>query len=195
VIDGNGNGPAVNISNSKSFDENPCWGPTGRRLAFVRENAIWRMRADGTHQNQATHPRMTTSIRASPRPATWRSCASLRRDTRRSSAAVSRAGRPQVVGTRVDVSEYDTFQYLLNRRRSSRPARNRRGSRLPQADSRSTSLPASAMHDVIQRAPLPAGRNPPASPRGRPRPHGTPSMPSPCLPTANDAAPSTWGVQ
>jgi dipeptidyl aminopeptidase/acylaminoacyl peptidase len=60
-------GPPIQITASEKGVTDPQWSPDGRRLAFVRESAIWVVEADGSRQTKATeHPAGTSSPRWSP---------------------------------------------------------------------------------------------------------------------------------
>jgi Tol biopolymer transport system component len=36
-------------------DQDPCWSPDGRRIAFKRNKLLWVMNADGTGAERVTH--------------------------------------------------------------------------------------------------------------------------------------------
>ena len=53
VVSPNGRG-LRQLTRGKSPDSSPAWSPKGGRIAFVRHDAIWTMRADGSLQRQLT---------------------------------------------------------------------------------------------------------------------------------------------
>ena len=60
-------GQPVQITASEQAISDPQWSPDGRRLAFVRDGAIWVIEADGARQVQVTeHPAGNTRPRWSP---------------------------------------------------------------------------------------------------------------------------------
>ena len=60
-------GLPVQITASEKPVGDPRWSPDGRRLAFVRDDAIWVIEADGSRESKATgHPAGTSLPRWSP---------------------------------------------------------------------------------------------------------------------------------
>lgn len=60
-------GPTVQLTASEKPISDPQWSPDGRRLAFVRDGAIWVIDADGSRQVRVTeHPAGNTQPRWSP---------------------------------------------------------------------------------------------------------------------------------
>ena len=60
-------GPAVQLTASDQPISDPQWSPDGRRLAFVRDGAIWVVDADGSRQVRVTeHPAGNSRPRWSP---------------------------------------------------------------------------------------------------------------------------------
>jgi dipeptidyl aminopeptidase/acylaminoacyl peptidase len=60
-------GLPVQITASEKNVSDPQWSPDGRRLAFVRDDAIWVVEADGSRESRATsHPAGTSLPRWSP---------------------------------------------------------------------------------------------------------------------------------
>src|ERR687887_426940 len=60
-------GLPVQITASEKPISDPQWSPDGRRLAFVRDDAIWVIEADGSRESKATgHPAGTSMPRWSP---------------------------------------------------------------------------------------------------------------------------------
>ncbi len=60
-------GPAVQLTASDKAISDPQWSPDGRRLAFVRDGAIWMIDSDGSRQIQVTeHPAGNSQPRWSP---------------------------------------------------------------------------------------------------------------------------------
>jgi dipeptidyl aminopeptidase/acylaminoacyl peptidase len=60
-------GLPVQITASEKAVSDPQWSPDGRRLAFVRDDAIWVVEADGSRESKATgHPAGTSLPRWSP---------------------------------------------------------------------------------------------------------------------------------
>ena len=60
-------GLPVQITASEKAVTDPQWSPDGRRLAFVRDDAIWVVEADGSRESKATgHPAGTSHPRWSP---------------------------------------------------------------------------------------------------------------------------------
>jgi dipeptidyl aminopeptidase/acylaminoacyl peptidase len=60
-------GLPVQITASEKAVTDPQWSPDGRRLAFVRDDAIWVVEADGSRESKATgHPAGTSLPRWSP---------------------------------------------------------------------------------------------------------------------------------
>ena len=60
-------GLPVQITASEKPASDPQWSPDGRRLAFVRDDAIWVIEADGSRETKATgHPAGTSMPRWSP---------------------------------------------------------------------------------------------------------------------------------
>ena len=60
-------GPTVQLSASEKPVSDPQWSPDGRRLAFVRDGAIWVVEADGSRQVRVTeHPAGNSKPRWSP---------------------------------------------------------------------------------------------------------------------------------
>ncbi len=60
-------GPLVQLTASDKAISDPQWSPDGRRLAFVRDGAIWLVDADGARQVQVTeHPAGNEQPRWSP---------------------------------------------------------------------------------------------------------------------------------
>ncbi len=60
-------GYPTQLTASEKDVSDPQWSPDGRRLAFVRDNEIWVIEADGSRQSKVTgHPAGTKSPRWSP---------------------------------------------------------------------------------------------------------------------------------
>ena len=60
-------GYPVQVTASEKAISDPQWSPDGRRLAYVREDAIWIVEADGSRPMQVTaHPAPTNTPRWSP---------------------------------------------------------------------------------------------------------------------------------
>jgi dipeptidyl aminopeptidase/acylaminoacyl peptidase len=60
-------GPAVQLTASELDVSDPQWSPDGRRLAFVRDGAVWVVDADGSRQVRVTeHPAGNSRPRWSP---------------------------------------------------------------------------------------------------------------------------------
>ena len=60
-------GPAVQLTASEKPVSDPQWAPDGRRLAFVRDGAIWVIEVDGSRQVRVTeHPAGNSRPRWSP---------------------------------------------------------------------------------------------------------------------------------
>ena len=60
-------GPAVQLTASEKTVSDPQWSPDGRRLAFVRDGAIWVIETDGSRQVRVTeHPAGNSRPRWSP---------------------------------------------------------------------------------------------------------------------------------
>ena len=60
-------GPPVQLTASDKAISDPQWSPDGRRLAFVRDGAIWMIDSDGSRQVQVTaHPAGNSQPRWSP---------------------------------------------------------------------------------------------------------------------------------
>jgi dipeptidyl aminopeptidase/acylaminoacyl peptidase len=60
-------GPPVQVTASEKPISDPQWSPDGRRLAFIRDNELWIVEADGSRLTRVTgHPAGTTHPRWSP---------------------------------------------------------------------------------------------------------------------------------
>jgi dipeptidyl aminopeptidase/acylaminoacyl peptidase len=60
-------GPLIQLTASDKSISDPQWAPDGRRLAFIRDTALWIIDADGSHQVQVSaHPAGNSDPRWSP---------------------------------------------------------------------------------------------------------------------------------
>jgi len=60
-------GPATQLTASDKSISDPQWAPDGKRLAFIRDGALWIIDVDGSHQVQVSaHPAGNSSPRWSP---------------------------------------------------------------------------------------------------------------------------------
>jgi dipeptidyl aminopeptidase/acylaminoacyl peptidase len=60
-------GLPIQITASEKAATDPQWSPDGRRLAFVRDDAVWVVEADGSRESKATgHPAGTSHPRWAP---------------------------------------------------------------------------------------------------------------------------------
>ena len=60
-------GPVIQLTASEKSISDPQWAPDGRRLAFIRDGAIWLIDSDGSRQVEVTaHPAGNSKPRWSP---------------------------------------------------------------------------------------------------------------------------------
>ena len=60
-------GPVIQLTASEKSISDPQWSPDGRRLAFIRDGAIWLIDSDGSRQVEVTaHPAGNSKPRWSP---------------------------------------------------------------------------------------------------------------------------------